>query len=360
MQAQIFNAAGNQAARVLPWGNLQISSEGQALFSEPFDGSVLDTTNRWNAAVVAGAGAVAISGGLATFTLGTVANAAVAISTLETFVNVGASFLQYATLIQFEAGSTLTGLLPLNVNTFYGQGTPNGSFTANTPLADAIGFERAIDGRVRAVIYAGNSRLSQSVDVTSKFLDGAPHVIGVATRGDTKYFFVDTLEVPVATITYYTPNTITLPLRAHSINHTTGPTVAPTFKITGVQVLDSGGNYPVVWNGAVVTRERSPNIFKTFSALSVAAETAIWTPAAGKKFRLMGYQLSTGTVAGNVILKDGTGLATILNIPFATATDSQTAPPIGNGILSGAINRVLTATGVVTQTLSGYVFGCEE
>jgi hypothetical protein len=361
MQAQIFNAAGNQAARVLPWGNLQVATEGQAIFSDPFDGATLDTVNRWNTPVLAGAGAVAISGGLATFTLGTVAGAAAAIRTIESFVNVGSSFLQYATIIQFEAGSTLTGLLPVNVNTFFGQGTPNGSYTANTPLADAIGIERGIDGRVRAALYASNSRLAQSVDLTSKFLDGLPHVIGFATRGDTKYFFVDTLEVPAATITYVTPTNINLPIRVHSINHTTGPTVAPTFKITGVQVLDSGSNYPAVWNGVVITRQRSPSIFISLNAVSIAAETTIWTPAAGKRFRLMGYQLSSGTVGGNVVLKDNTAGATIMQLPFpAAAGVPLTSPVIGNGILSGAAGRVLTATGVATQTLSGYIFGCEE
>jgi hypothetical protein len=33
---------------------------------------------------------------------------------------------------------------------------------------------------------------------------------------------------------------------------------------------------------------------------------------------------------------------------------------MGDGILSGATNRELTATGVSTETISGYVFGTEE
>jgi hypothetical protein len=357
MAGAITNAGTGQVARVYPWGALQIATEGQAIFSEPFDGTTLDTTNRWNAAVVAGAGAVAVSGGLATFTVGTGASSAVALSTQETFINVGASFLQYATIIQFEAGSA--GLLPLNVNTFFGQGTPNGSYTAATPLNDAIGIERGIDGKVRAVIYASTVR-TVVADLTSRFVDGAPHVIGFACRGDTKYFFIDTLEVPAATLTYFSPSIVTLPIRAHTINHTSGPTVAPTFKITGVQVLDTGGNYSAVWNGAVVTRARSPNIFKSFNALSIAAEATIWTPASGKRFRLMGYSLTSGTVGGNVTLKDNTAGTTILQLPFGAAASTLTSPAFGNGIFSAAANNVLTATGTATQTLSGYIFGCEE
>jgi len=256
MQAQIFNAAGNQSARVLPWGNLQVAIEGRAVFSEPFEGTVLDTVNRWNTPVVAG-----------------------------------------------------------------------------TPVKE----------------------------ITSSVVDGGYHLMGLAVRGDTKYFFLDNLEVPVASVPLLSPTTMNLPIRVHSINHTSGPTVGPTFQITGVQVLDSGGTYPIVFNGQTVSRQRAPNVFKTFSLTSVATETAIWTPAAGKKFRLMGYQLTSGTVGGDVVLKDGTGLATIMTIPFgAAAGSSQTAPPLGNGILSGAINRVLTATGAATQTISGYVFGTEE
>ncbi len=35
-------------------------------------------------------------------------------------------------------------------------------------------------------------------------------------------------------------------------------------------------------------------------------------------------------------------------------------PSLGNGILSGAANNVLTATGASTETITGVVFGTEE
>lgn len=355
----IQNAAGNQTARVYPWGNLQVSVEGNAIFSDAFDGTVLDTTYRWNAPVTAGAGALAISGGLASFTVGTGASSAVALNSDEAFINVGASFLQYATIVQWEAGNAFTGLLPVNVNSFFGQGSPNGAYTAATPLNNAIGFERTIDGNISAVLYSSTVRIPIAV-LTSRFLDGAPHVIGIATRGDTKYFFVDNLEVPVASITYVTPAIINLPIRAHVINHTSGPAVAPTFKITGVQVLDSGSSYPVAFNGNNITRARSPGIFINLNAVSIAAETTIWTPTAGKRFRLMGYVLTSGTVGGNVVLKDNTAGTTILVLPFGAAAQPVVSPPMGNGILSNVIGNVLTATGSATQTISGYLFGCEE
>lgn len=51
------------------------------------------------------------------------------------------------------------------------------------------------------------------------------------------------------------------------------------------------------------------------------------------------------------------------NITITTPSGTQSAripPPMGNGILSAAAGNVLTATGVATQTLSGFVFGAEE
>jgi hypothetical protein len=353
----LTNSTGQQATRVTPWGNAQVALEGRAVFSDPFDGTVLDTIDRWTTPVTAGAGAIAVSSGLATLTVGTGVGAAVAVTSIEKFAPVGISFLQYATLIQFEPGSG--GLLPLNVNSFFGQGTPNGSYTASTPLADAIGFERTIDGKVSAVLYASNVRTLVK-DLTGFFTDGAPHVVGVATRGDTKYFFVNDLEVPVALITYFGPSTVNLPMRLHTINHTTGPAVAPTLKFTGVQALDSGANYNTVYNGNTISRARAPTVFKTLNAVAITTETTIWTPAAGKKFRLMGYVLSGGTVMGNVILRDNTAGAIINIAPIGTIGAVVTTPDLGNGVLSAAANNVLTATGASTQTLSGFVFGTEE
>lgn len=118
--------------------------------------------------------------------------------------------------------------------------------------------------------------------------------------------------------------------------------------------------YEAIFNGTNWDRRRTPNVFKTINALSIAAEATIWTPTAGKKFRLMGYMLETGTVGGNVLLKDNTAGSTILILPFGAANATLNDPGMQNGILSAAANNVLTATGAATQTLSGYVYGTEE
>lgn len=113
-------------------------------------------------------------------------------------------------------------------------------------------------------------------------------------------------------------------------------------------------------DGANFDRVRGPIIFKSFNAVAINAETTLWTPAAGKKFRIMGGILSVGGAAANVLLKDNTAGTTILIIPKTALDVAVPLPVMGNGVLSAAANNVLTATGIAATTLSGFIFGCEE
>ena len=118
-------------------------------------------------------------------------------------------------------------------------------------------------------------------------------------------------------------------------------------------------NGPFMFNGSTWDRQRTPSIFKTRTDASVTANTpvALWTPAAGKKFRVMGGQLSLA-VAGQIILKDGT--TEILRSPQLVAGATWTIPAIGNGILSAAANNVLNVDTTATGNIGGFVFGTEE
>ena len=114
-----------------------------------------------------------------------------------------------------------------------------------------------------------------------------------------------------------------------------------------------------VYDGSAFVPKRTPTVWKPFSATLITGETTIWTPGAGKKFRLMGFVITQGVLTGNVTLRDNTAGATILVIP---ATPVGQAPPfdLGNGILSAVANNVLTAQGVATETISGFVYGQEN
>jgi hypothetical protein len=115
-----------------------------------------------------------------------------------------------------------------------------------------------------------------------------------------------------------------------------------------------------LWNFTGTTFEsvRNPNVFKTVSLASATAETTIWTPAASKKFRLMGFILTCG-VASTLTFKDNTGGTTIF-IARGGVDVPITPNGMGNGILSAAVNNVLTVTRGTACTLDGVVWGTEE
>lgn len=114
----------------------------------------------------------------------------------------------------------------------------------------------------------------------------------------------------------------------------------------------------MIFNGTTWDRERGPNVFKSLQSVAVVAGAAVtvWTPAAGKKFRVMGFVLSL-SVSGSVILKDSS--TEILRLQTAAAI-GVASPPMGNGILSTVANNVLQVDVGASGNVSGFVFGTEE
>ncbi len=104
---------------------------------------------------------------------------------------------------------------------------------------------------------------------------------------------------------------------------------------------------------------RTPSKFKPQSAVGIAAETTVWTPGAGKKFRLMGMTIAC-SVAGDVTFRDNTAGTIIAVLTCQAGASISLSPAFGNGILSAAANNVLTAQGPAASTLSGTIFGTEE
>jgi hypothetical protein len=130
-----------------------------------------------------------------------------------------------------------------------------------------------------------------------------------------------------------------------------------------IGALDGVGNdaysfapYAQVFNGQNWDRLRTPKVFKPVDLAAGTAETALWTPAAGKRFRLMGLFLKTGA-ACKLTLRDGTGGTTIVVLDLDAAPHSLY---LGNGLLSAAAGNALTVTRSVSTTLAGMVFGTEE
>jgi hypothetical protein len=116
---------------------------------------------------------------------------------------------------------------------------------------------------------------------------------------------------------------------------------------------------------------RTPAIFKTATVVATAAgNTAVWTPAAGKKFRLMRFQITgvnlaaTAATVITISFQDNVtgitiGTYDVLLPAIATATDVLAGGiqyisdwiDLGNGIISAVANNVLNAN--VSATVAG-------
>jgi hypothetical protein len=107
-------------------------------------------------------------------------------------------------------------------------------------------------------------------------------------------------------------------------------------------------------------RGRVAVTFKDLNAVSITTIATVWTPAAGKKFRLMGGTISA-SVAGAVLFEDNAAGAG--NFVWRTPkllVDTPYSFLVGNnGKLSAAINNVLKAT-LASASISGTLFGTEE
>jgi len=123
------------------------------------------------------------------------------------------------------------------------------------------------------------------------------------------------------------------------------------------------------FNGLTWDRIRVANIFHSAVATAIGA-TAVWTPAVGKKFRLMGYTISvSGTLAaaGTQVLQLLDAAAIIkrhnATVQSVITGDTQIGADLGNGQLSAAANNVLNinlGTAMATGSVAVNVWGTEE
>lgn len=132
--------------------------------------------------------------------------------------------------------------------------------------------------------------------------------------------------------------------------------------VSGTSVGIITRTHQYVWNGASWDRLRGPNVIKTVAAVAITAATGvtIWTPAAGKKFRLMGWSLSSSAAAALIFGDNVVGTVILRSELLAAAGLSQIPPGFGNGFLSAAADNVLKLDVTANTTVSGYVFGVEE
>lgn len=151
--------------------------------------------------------------------------------------------------------------------------------------------------------------------------------------------------VTLQTLLYGPDGAALLPSAAAAADAVTNPTISKL------------GAYTYVYNGLTWDRMRNANVFKGVNvAITAGTPATIWTPASGKKFRLMGWTLiSTVASVAGMIFKDDTTELWRIEIGRSTA-----ANPIGNGKLSAAANNTLKLDLGDSGTVTGLVWGTEE
>jgi hypothetical protein len=102
--------------------------------------------------------------------------------------------------------------------------------------------------------------------------------------------------------------------------------------------------------------------FVDMAAVDISSIATVWTPATGKKFRLLGGQFSV-SAACSVLFEDNThsGNPTVFRTPLLSADTPFIFSMWGDGKLSSTANNVLKATASTgTVAITGTLFGSEE
>lgn len=122
-----------------------------------------------------------------------------------------------------------------------------------------------------------------------------------------------------------------------------------------------GGSASFGFMGTGFDRVRFGKVYKWMEYITLPTGTAstVWTPAAGKKFRLMGVQIST-SAAAQVHLRDGAG-GTRFHSQRTGGADTKDFN-FGNGYLSAAANNVLEILNSTGSSVDVWVtaWGTEE
>ncbi len=270
MAVVVQDAFGNTGLNT-PLGSQSVSIDAATVFNDTFEGATLDTVVRWTT----GGTVVPTASGTGNCVVnpGTVASASSTLVSQSTFYPFGVQFV--ISFLAFEATTIAVGN-----HRFFGIGTQPGSWTAATPLQDAVGFELDTTGTLRASVYAGGTRvLTQALSVPK---DGFAHLYYVLVRPSAYYFSID--GNPVATLLGASPQSETLPVRYHSINGTSATTGTPTMVADAMALQDysrpsqgiSDGQYP--WRRATVN-SKSLNVApaSNYTVISTAGTTAVAT-----------------------------------------------------------------------------------
>jgi len=141
------------------------------------------------------------------------------------------------------------------------------------------------------------------------------------------------------------------PVRIGGVYRSTIPVL--TTGDVGDLLLDAAGRIRLAFEA---------NVFKMISAVAITAGTpaVVWTPAIGKKVRLLGWSLSASAAARLQFEDSGAAGVVIMQSPLLAIAGIDTKERLGEGVLLGAADNTLKLNVSATATVSGMVWGVEE
>jgi hypothetical protein len=319
----------------LPTGALYTSNTGVGIFDDTF--TSLDTTNRWNAPVLAGGGvtaAVVAGNGCMTLGTGTTANGYSYITTQAVFQQAAPGFLLAQAAVNLE--------FPLTANTyrFWGFGNPVATPTAAAPLIDAIGWEVSTAGKMYAICYADNARqivqdLSVATGNSKQPVDANVHKYILYYRGDLAYWAVDALSNIVATMPTGAlgPVNNTLAKICMAVAGSTAPSSSGVLTMNSLWLGDTT-NQPLQLSDGIYAWRKAT--VKPASAAAIATDTALVVSVSPNSAVTIAGQVNIGSMpsSGNVLTVNTTtpflaGPATLLAANATTTVCSSVAANTG-------------------------------
>lgn len=289
-QVMALGNDGDTVAGLEPWGALQVNVGLTTLLYDSWS-SALDTTDKWTV----GGTAPTISGGTMTM------SAAAGYHSLrgKDPHRPGAHFAYSRNSITLEATAG-TGS-----SRFWGLGLPASSPSATVLAQDGIGFEVDAAGALFAVTY--NAGVRTAVATLTRPADGAIHRYALYMRATHAYWFIDNLQVPVATTTFPNLAVVELPSLIARFNGTvTGVTftnLAHLLGDTGAQsatIVDpiiGARALRVNADGSIATRNASLSTGTNSSVTAATTSTAILAASARRRAVLYNDSTSICRVA---------------------------------------------------------------
>ena len=254
---------GGLAASVSAYNYLRVTDEPVALFSETFD--TLDTVNRWTLKNATGTATAAA--GVLTVTSSTTASAYGGCFTKPLFSNSGINFLAWGSAVQIPT------FAQANAYRFFGLGTAPATPTTAVPVTDGVGFEIDGAGNLNAVIYESGVK-SNTVAIPAAFkpANGAWGRYAIVMRADTIIFYVNSITVPAAVISFAALDVGSLPALFLSVAGATPPAASANILVMAFGIGDTGKNQQAVSDG---TNPFIRATVKLASTESVGTDTAL-------------------------------------------------------------------------------------